>query len=70
MSLTNLDPVEREKIREHQLECIQRDKVARAWLKKPREQIQAHLDRTGDEKLKKAINLLMKYRGQACLIKY
>jgi len=62
MSLANLSTTEREKMREHQIECIKRDKQARAWLKKPREQIQAHLDRTGDEKLRKAINLLMKVR--------
>ena len=62
MNLANLSTTEREKMREHQLECIKRDKEARAWLKRPRSEIKAHLDRTGDEKLRKAINLLMKVR--------
>jgi len=64
MNLANLSTAERDKMREHQLECIKRDKEARAWLKRPRSEIKAHLDRTGDEALRKTLNLLMKYRGK------
>ena len=65
MSFAQLSQQERDEMREHQLECIKRDKEARSWLKRPREEIQAHLDRTGDEKLRKTLNLLMKARSQS-----
>jgi len=64
MSFAQLSQQEKDEMRAHQLECIKRDKEARSWLKRPREEIQDHLDRTGDEKLRKAINLLMKVRGK------
>lgn len=64
MSFAQLSQQEKDEMRAHQLECIKRDKEAKKWLKHPREEIQAHLDRTGDEKLRKAINLLMKVRSK------
>lgn len=63
MSFAQLSQQEKDEMRAHQLECIKRDKEVRRWLKRPREEIQAHLDKTGDEKLKKAINLFMKARS-------
>jgi len=64
VSFAQLSQQEKGEMRAHQLECIKRDKEARAWLKRPREEIQAHLDRTGDEKLRKTLNLLMKLRAK------
>lgn len=64
MNLANLTQAEKDAMREHQLECVARDKEARAWLKRPRSEIKAHLDKTGDEKLRKTINLLMKLRAK------
>jgi hypothetical protein len=64
VSFAQLSQQEKDEMRAHQLECIKRDKEARSWLKRPREEIQTHLDRTGDEKLRKAINLLMNVRGK------
>ena len=63
-NLANIPQSEKDSMREHQVECIARDKEARAWLKRPRNEIKAHLDRTGDEKLRATLNLLQGLRGK------